>query len=490
MKQLFKTSLLAATIAATCGTAFAGEVTVTTQTHSKEGLLGLTVQQTSNAITYEMGAGYLPGDKITFTFPEDSVVLGTFPTTLSLPATDGDNDTAGGDGVDAIAGVALGQSGSTSNSVTYRVLSVTQPQTTLLYDAEGNLDVTGNPKTYTAESSLGNVVDLGAIGYVAASLLDADVTVTVSAKDAIGDIIDNSADSKNTGIIATAKSQFGSITVGVTPEDAADPANHDTVKGDMFDGTIDVGSARTNFISGNTDMVDYVVSTVDTTGWLNLATVDDTVITLWGDTGKMTDLDETNFSTGRGATEAFTEAEAKLVLTYTGMVTNDTVTFTADPSDNVVLQEQSFEIDAIYNYDSVAGDEGVAVLGAGKDAGSWELNGASVNIPYMPYSDTASQIIYVTNASELAGEITVTAFDGAGNTYDLGAIGMANGNTVTKITSLVKTALEAKGFTAGKVSLTVTVNAKADDITVYASYNAGSVRGFVNTDQYKGIKDN
>ena len=41
MKQLFKSTLLAAAVAATCGTAVAGTVAVTKQIHSVEGLLGV-----------------------------------------------------------------------------------------------------------------------------------------------------------------------------------------------------------------------------------------------------------------------------------------------------------------------------------------------------------------------------------------------------------------------------------------------------------------
>ena len=122
-------------------------------------------------------------------------------------------------------------------------------------------------------------------------------------------------------------------------------------------------------------------------------------------------------------------------------------------------------------------------------AGAWTLNGATVNIPYMPYSANASQILYITNAGDQAGDILATAFDDKGNSYDLGKIGVSNGKTVTKIAKQVGDALVAKGFTGGKVSITITVNAPADDITVYASYNVGGAdRGFVNTDQYKGVK--
>jgi len=453
MKQLFKTSLLAATIAATCGTAFAGDVSVATQTHSIEGLTGITAQQTSADITFTMGAGYLEGDKITFTFPTDSVVLGTFPSTLSLPAVDSDDPTL------AIAGVALGLSGQTDSTVTYRVLSVSQPT-----------EVTDPTVVYTSQSSLGNVVNLGRIGYTIDSLLSAgNITVSVTAKDAIGDIIDNGG--TNTATIATAKSQFGAMSVGFMP-DPADPDGREgrppslpAIAGYRFDGTIDVGSARYNFVdsngaSVNDDTVSFVVSEVDTTGWLNLATVTDTKLTMYGTAGKMDGLKATNFtSNDTTATVGFTADEAKLSVGYIGMVTNDVVTFSATPTDMVVLQEQGFSVDGLFEYSSAGGRDGVHVLGAGLNGGAWVLNGATVNVPYMPYSANASQILYVTNAGSQSGEIEVTAFDDQGNTYNLGNVGTVGANSVKKITAQVGQALAGPGFTGGKVSMTITVNA-------------------------------
>lgn len=445
MNNMFKTTLVAAAITVAMN-ASAGTVNITKQTHSIEGLAGVTAQQTSSAITYDLGAGYLVGDKITFTFPAGSIVAGSYPTTLSVPSVDTASAST------AIAGLALGLVDSTANSVTYRVLSVEQP-----------LD-TGNSVSFTSQTTLGATISLGSIGYTSASVLNASVTVTVSSTDAAGNAIDTSG--TTTGTIAEAKTQFGSATAN-----------------GVFNNIIDVSSDRKSFTPSAPDVLGYTITNPATTGWINLATVDatgGTSVTLYGE--NLAGLTAAAFSTS--GTKVFTENANSLAVTYNGMVTNDTITFTAPG--NVVLEPQTFATDIIYNYSSASSVAGTAIISTALNSGAWTLNGAMVNVPYMPYGSGISQILYVTNEGNQVGDILVTAIDDAGNEYDLGVIASAGANKVTKITSQVKDALAAEGFTSGKVSLTITVNAPSDAITVYASYNAGAVRGYVNTDQYKG----
>ena len=178
-----------------------------------------------------------------------------------------------------------------------------------------------------------------------------------------------------------------------------------------------------------------------------------------------------------------------LTVGYTGMVTNDMITFTAPSgSSAVVLETQKFTADFAYNYSSAGAVAGsYAFGGVVHNAGEWTLNGAIVNVPYMPYGPNASQILYVTNTGVQAGDITATAFDDQGNTFDLGKIAVANAKSVTKIAPELNAKLAAAGFKGTRLSITVTVNSPEDDITVYASYNiGGSDRGFVETSQYKG----
>lgn len=453
MKQTFKKALLATAVALTCGAATAGTVSVTKQVHSSEGLTGVTANQTSNSISYVLAAAYREGDRITFTFPSGALVSNGFPNQINVAAVD--NATP----ANAIAGLALGLLNSDANSVTYRVTSITQPT-----DGAGT--------TYTDRTTVGANLVLGTIQYKAASIQAANVTVTVSSQTANGDALDTTG--TLTGTIAEKKTQFGTPSV--------------TTK---FNNVIDVSQMRKAFVGGGSDSMSFEISAVDTTGWFNVATVNasaGTVVNLYGEVGKMGDVTAAQWSSG--ATQTFAADAAKLTLSYGGLTTNDTVTFTPLTGTNAkVISAQDFTADFVYNYTSAANTAGVATVGTGVSAGSWTLNGATVNVPYMPFGPTASQVLYVTNTGTQTGDISATAFDNNGNTYDLGVIGTANASTVTKLSKLVGDALVAQGFNGSQASITITVNAPEDDITVHASFNiGGSDRGFVITDQYKGVE--
>lgn len=450
MKSLLKKSLLAASVAVAFG-ASAGNVAVTKQTHSVEGLQGVTAAQLSNTISYELAAAYRDGDKITFTFPEGALVSNGFPSQINVAAVNNEVE------ADAIAGLALGLLNSTDSSVTYRVTSVTQPG------------------QYTNRTTIGNTLTLGEVEYTPAAVLAGAVTVTVTSETSTGDILDNQG--TRTATLAESKSQFG--TVEVTQS---------------FDNVIDVSAMRKSFVDAEaTDQMIYEITNPvtyygknDEKNWLNVATVSGTSFVLRGETGKLAGVTSDDFTTA--GTDVFVEADAELTVTYDGEKTTDTITFTAPTgTDALVLETQDFTTDYVYSYTSAAAVAGSKTVGANVNAGEWTLNGSTVNIPYMPYGATVSQIMYITNDGTQSGDIMVTAFDDKGTMYDLGVVGTAAANKVTKITKLVNDSLMAAGFTGSKASITVTVNAPDSDITVYAGYNVGGGdRGFVNTSQYKG----
>lgn len=107
-------------------------------------------------------------------------------------------------------------------------------------------------------------------------------------------------------------------------------------------------------------------------------------------------------------------------------------------------------------------------------------------IPYMPYGNNNTQILYVSRVpaswtgtgTDASGDITVDAITNTGVTYNLGVIATADPSKVTKITSQVKTALESQGFTGGKVAIRITV-ANPENVFVFASYSVGTDRGYV-----------
>ena len=111
---------------------------------------------------------------------------------------------------------------------------------------------------------------------------------------------------------------------------------------------------------------------------------------------------------------------------------------------------------------------------------------SSYIIPYMPYGPTASQIIYVSRVpaswvgegTDAVGNITADVIDNNGNVFNLGVVGVASANTVTKLTAAINSRLQAEGFVGSKASIRIQVE-NPENVFAYASYNSGSVRGYV-----------
>jgi hypothetical protein len=446
MKQLFKKTILAATVAAVSGIAVAGNISVTTtQNHSEQGLAAVTTAIVSGNVTYTVKGAYAQSDQITITLTPGSVPSGyTWPSSLTFtPAGTPGTATAG-----ANMAVGLLSVGSNNSSATYRVTSVTPDP--------ANDDGT----------TIGGVLTLGTFDLNAASIATGAVTVSISSKTPTGDAVDSPTNQDtHTATLAKASDQFGELVVTVAADQVIDVSQGR----EAFDGSI------------NSDTITWTAS--NNTSLINAATVSQTSIVLHGDFEGMTN---SNFSVGGAGTPVLDTDADTLTVTYAAPVTTDTITITPTAAGTTgadVLKAQSFNIDGTYIY----GTNTPEILATGKAAGSWTLNGAVTNIPYMPYGDNVFQILYVSNEGSQSGDIMVTAFDENGIEYPLGSIGTIGAKSVKKITAEVYNELQAQGFTNGKLSLTITVNAPAADITVYASYNVGgSDRGFVSTDQYKG----
>lgn len=444
--------LLAATLASTLGTAVAGTLTVSLQTHSSEGIEGVSAVQTSNPIRYALGAAYAESDKIKFTFNTDVVDSSTFPSQITVAPVD--SATEG----DAIAGVVLVFFNTLDNVVSYRVTSVTQPD-----------DTPGDGGTlWTSRTTLGATAVFGTVGYTVASLASGDLTMSVSSATSSDGTLDTDAN----GTLATKMTQFGTAAMNT-----------------QFNNVIDVSTARKMFIPDAVDTMSWAITNPTTTGWLNMATINSTngtVVSIKGEAGKLAGLTASAFTVAGGGAVTFTESSDQVDVAYSGDVKSDTLTFTVPTGDAAVaMNKQSFTTDLVYNYTTAGATAGIKTIGSGMESGGWKLNGAVVTIPYMPYSDNASQIIYLTNTGKQSGDVLVTAFDTSGNAFDLGVITTTSGGKLTKLASKLRTVLASEGFTRGKLTLTITVEVPKADIIIYASYNIGGAdRGFVNTDQY------
>ena len=311
-----KRALLAPAMICISNIAVSGSVAVVKQTHSQEGLTGVTATQSSNVISYSLGANYLVGDIVSFTFSEGALSPYTsFPSTIALSPS----------------GSALSLLNSDANSVSYRVTSITG-------------------------DTLGDSFSLGGAGYYPSAVIAGAITVTVSSATSTGSALDSSG--TRTATLAQASTQFGSVSVGST-----------------FDGSIDnLPGDSTAFNGATTDVLTWRVSNPVTTGWLNLASVNPsggTKITIQGEPGKMTGLKSVNFSTS--GTLSLDVSAAKIDTYFRGLVTTDTLTFTPPIGSPVTLAAQAFTISATYNWTSAGGVSGSTSPATGLTAGSWTL---------------------------------------------------------------------------------------------------------------------
>lgn len=451
MKQLFKTTLLAATIAATSTAAVAGDMNVTTNKYSSQGLslLASTATVTAPVATYTVLAGYALDDLISVRVTKGALAS-TYSWPTTLPFTP--NSTA-----------------STTRSMTVEFLST---ETNTAGDTIAKYRVTGlGPNTVTIAGTTTSTTTRGGHFTLPAFTLNASVVAATDVEVEISSELSNGVTKIDTNS-SVGKSRVGKFT------DAVDQFGDMTLS-TVFNAVIDVAESRKKFSNKETsDTLTWAATDLGST--LNNAIATSAATTSVTINGDFEGMANTAFTSANGGVAAYDNTAKKVVVTYPTTVTNDTITVT---NSTVVMKAQTFTVEAARNYSTK-----VEALGSAS-AGEWKLNGAVVNIPYMPYGPSVSQIMYVSNAGAQAGDILVTAFDEAGVMYDLGVVAQAKGKTVTKLTSLIKTALKGKGFTDGKLSITVTVNAPSADVTVYASYAVGSAdRGFVNTDQYKGMK--
>jgi hypothetical protein len=88
MKKTFKIMLLSASMTAVLPGAMAGTLSVTEQTHSIEGFEGVTADQTTNTISYTLGAAYAVGDTISFAFNADVISKTTFSSQITIVPVD------------------------------------------------------------------------------------------------------------------------------------------------------------------------------------------------------------------------------------------------------------------------------------------------------------------------------------------------------------------------------------------------------------------
>lgn len=478
MNNFFKMSLVAAAIAVS-GTAAAGTFTGNSATVSKvtanenalvfssQGLAKIgSALQAGPVISYKLGAAYIVGDELTFEFSIGSPAVATnydaktvFPANISV-------DTAQFNLISAI-----------NNKVTYRVVSGAANT--------GSLFVIPQEKKTLAD--LSDSTKAGLV-FAADSLNDGTDSLYVKASatknnsSAAGAYdVDTTVGLAN--ILALSTTQFGESEVT-------------QLLNAVIDGSTAGGNKR--FVTGTDDAftVVYTAPTVMPTkallgtndGINDLTATADKVAPVMTVTTDLLWADEAKFTFKSAVADAVVTTVANttktdVVVTYPKGTTvpSDTVTITPKTGTSAPLM---LTAPYAFNASIVAGAESIM---ASTSAGTWTAEGdVKVTIPYMPFGTGLSQVIYANNNSNSDVEVSAVATDENGTVYDLGVVSAAKAGAVTKLSTPIKNALEAEGFTSGKVAIVITFRGSTADVAlggtiqVHSGYNANaSDRGFV-----------
>ena len=449
---MFKKSLLAASIAAFSTGAFAVNVTSTALQHSNEGVQSAATIAGA-AATATLNAEYKVDDLITFTYSQD--ISNTAATTINAVLV----------GAGAGDEMVLGKLSQDANSVTYRVTNL----------------VLGNGATTT----VGATVAIPAPTFAGADVRAAgSASVTYSATLSNGTTPLDQATAPNVATVDVVE-LVDQFTVDI---DAATD----------FDGVVDVEDDRQSY-EGGVAADTVVVELVNTAATDINAALTGVTFTVNGNFGFLdTDADTdgiqlgTNTVTASAGTVDSVAADA-IVVSHNAAAA---ITITVTNNEANEIPTQTFTVDTEIAYDDT-GDDGVAGGGddvsqtanvAGTAAGEWTINGSNITFPYVPVGFTSTTTNFeIANSGVQNGDILLTAFDSAGNSYSGTASIQAVAGTVTKLspTEIMSTL----GLTSGtKLSLTITTTAPDADIKItgYSNFK-DSGRNTLLSDTYEGM---
>jgi len=442
---MFKKTLLALALTATATTAFAATITPGADVLSRQAIASDTnVAMTTSGpgIAIALAAEYAVNDIITI-----AVAGATIDTTTSAPTL-----------VDGTAAITLGVLTTTTSSITFRVTAI-------------------GGGTTVGVSLLLNNVDLNTASVVASD----DVEIAFSAQTANG----FSLDTNETESVFTVVDEYSSVATDL-------------------DGIIDVNNGRQQFTVG--PLTDALVLTPTTEAVLLAATYVGSTYTVTGDfsfldvdadgavdAGELADAAVT-VTDDTVTTKTLNVAMTELVVVTAEGANNSadtvTVTFTVEGAGtgNPVLSVQTFTADSAIRYTDTVGTAGSLATQTAENVGSWTINGSQINFPYAPVGyDTITTQFEIANSGAQNGEISVTAFDTAGNDYSAVLPQVAEAGKLTKIGFADLTT--AFGLATGtKLSLTITVAAPAADIKItgYSNIDGGGRMALL-SNVYEGI---
>jgi hypothetical protein len=452
---MLKKSLVALAISSVAGMASAANIVTEQVLVSQQGAVGNTGGlaiggEDTPSFEVKLGAEYTAGDIITITLNGAEFHKNTETAATVKNSAD---ETV----------MQLGLMNQTANTLTYRVTSV----------AEGEM-------TSAATLSIANLlVDVDTI------LESNSVSVVYAAETSTGITLDDAA--TNTAKLFQVKSQFATA---IAPFDAIIDVNEQRLKfvPKAADGEITANTVNSDIISVtavNLEGVEIPDSDPSDTYVFELAAIEPKQdVVVYGNFAFL-DVDGT-----AGENDGLIETGDGYSI-YLDRVVLDNDVFrkqelTITVPGDTVIPAQSFTAKVTATYKTDAGTDGSQVIYDGA-AGQWELNGALVHVPFMPFRDGYSPIVNVSNTSTQHGDIEVLVYAENNADWVEPMSHMlpvkAKGQSQTNITS----ALRSLGI-EGDVAFDIIVNAPSDAIEVSALYYSNGDRAVMNTVKAKSAE--
>jgi len=161
--------------------------------------------------------------------------------------------------------------------------------------------------------------------------------------------------------------------------------------------------------------------------------------------------------------------------------------------EKVLTAPQEFSASVAFTYfntargPSVTGSVTTTANEAG-NAGAWDLNGASINVGFMPYTAGTSRILNLTNRSSQTGAVTVSAINESGVACPAFSVGSIAATSILNISGAVDTGIRAcyGASFEGRVALSLVANIPGTQAELYSGYNRnGSLSTVVNSSNGK-----
>lgn len=460
---MYKKLLLATAIAGLTGNAVAATVTGgTAPIHTKEGLaLAGTANAPAANAEVLVGAEYAVGDIITFTY---SSALDSGYTAAGTVTCDDQAGTADGGASDGTGEITFSKLSQTSTAINYRATAVTgahsgevacsTPHAVLDEDA---LSTAGSATlSVSAQTANGVAMDSWPAAVIIAKAVDQFAAPVITS----GQVIDNQIDvtKERKQLVGAVSASSNAVVFEVTPPAMAG-TNGTRFKVGGLDTAAGAASEALNAIASTLVSTNYEI--VSSAGWA------------WADSDVTADATGTqlgnlaidDLAAGAAIATAISTDGLKVTMGHTHTDVEAATLKLNKTAAALTFPVTSFTLNTSYTHDT---DK--VVSGFSTSAGAFSLNATSVTAYSVPFSAGVIPFLYVSNGSNVAGDVTATITK-AGTVSSVYTVGSVAAYTNANVFSDLKTAVVAAGDvfpTDGRGDITVTVTSSSTE--VLASY--------------------